>query len=172
MVKQYKIDKVEELVSKLNKKNNIILTNYSGIKVSEINSLRKKLQEENIDYKVIKNNLFKKAWENVSSVNIDEHLKGPIAIAFTNDDLSTAAKILKSFKKEQNNFQYSIGIMKDIIYNNTEINKISEIPSKDVLISQIMSLINSGANNLALIINQTIATLARGINEVAKINAS
>jgi large subunit ribosomal protein L10 len=61
MVKQYKIDSVNELKEKLNSKKNIILTNYSGIKVKDLYQLRKILRDKGAEYKVIKNNLFRKA---------------------------------------------------------------------------------------------------------------
>jgi ribosomal protein L10 len=59
MVKQYKVDEVNSLVEKLQEKNNIILTDYSGVKVKGLSTLRNLLREKNADYKVVKNNLLK-----------------------------------------------------------------------------------------------------------------
>ena len=171
MVKQYKIDRVQELTQKLKEKRNLILTNYSGTKVSHLTMLRNKLRAKGIDYKVVKNNLFKRALKETGYPEVDNYLKGPIGVAFVNEDLGEAAKILKDFKKEQEKFKYSLGIMDNVIYNEEQIKRIADIPSKEVLISQIMSLINSAATNIAMVVNQTIASVPRGIKAVAEKNA-
>lgn len=171
MVKQYKIDKVQEIVQKLNAKKNIILTNYSGIKVSSLTTLRNKLHAKNVDYKVVKNNLLRKALKDTGYPEVDDYLKGPIGVAFIKDDVSEAAKVLKEFKKENEKFSFSLGIMDNVIYNEEQIKKIADIPSKEVLIAQIMSLINASASGIATVINQTIASVPRGIKAVAEKNA-
>ncbi len=171
MVKQYKVDKVQELILHLKDKRNIILTNYSGIKVSGLTSLRNKLRVKNIDYKVIKNNLLKRALKDTGYPEVDKYLKGPIGVVFADSDLGEAAKILKDFKKEQEKFNFSLGIMDNVVYNEEQIKKIADIPSKEVLYAQIMSLINSSATNITMAINQTIASVTRGIKAVAEKSA-
>lgn len=168
MVKQYKIDKVKELVQQLNKKNNIIITDYSGIKVKDLNILRKNLRDIDIDYKVIKNNFFKRALHDAGYKDIDEYIKGPIAVAFMSNDISTAAKVMRNFKKEHENFNYFLGIMDNVVYTETNISRIADLPSKDVVIGEIMSLINSPAITLAMAINQITATLTRAIKAIAE----
>jgi ribosomal protein L10 len=61
MIKQYKIDEVQSLKDKLGRKGNLVLTNYSGIKVKDLSVLRKKLGALGVEYKVVKNNLFRSA---------------------------------------------------------------------------------------------------------------
>jgi large subunit ribosomal protein L10 len=171
MLRQDKIDKVQELIDKLGEKNNLIFTNYSGIKVSTLDALRSKLREKGADYKVVKNRLFKKALKDAGYVEVDEFLKGPIGVVFSADDLGEIAKILKDFKKEEEKFSFSLGIMSNVVYNEEQINKIADIPSKEVLIAQIMSLINAPATGIAMVSKQVTSSLARGINAVAEKNA-
>jgi large subunit ribosomal protein L10 len=171
MAKQQKIDQVQAITLKLKEKQNIIFTNYSGIKVSSLTALRNKLRVKNIDYKVIKNNLLKRALKDTGYPEVDQYLKGPIGVVFVNSDLGEAAKILKEFKKEQEKFSYSLGIMDNVVYNEDQIRRIADIPSKEVLYSQIMSLLNSSARNIAVAMNQTIASVARGVKAVAEKNA-
>ncbi len=171
MAQQYKVDKVSEFTAKLQEKKNIIFTNYSGINVSELDGLRKQLREKDVDYKVIKNNLFRRALKESGYKEVDEYLKGPIAVAFTNEDLSETAKIFNDFKKKQEKFSYSLGIMDDELYDEGQIKRFADIPSREVLAAQTMSLINTPATKLAMIVNQVIASLARGIKAVAEQNA-
>lgn len=171
MVKQYKVDEVSSLVAKLNEKKNILLTNFSGTKVKGLNQLRRNLREKGVEYRVVKNNLFNRALKEAGCKDIGEHLKGPIAVAFTDGDLSEVAKVFKEFQKEYDNFSYSVGVMDDIVYGVNEIKKIAELPSKDILIAQLMSLINGPATGIAMVTNQIITSLARGIKLVADKNS-
>jgi large subunit ribosomal protein L10 len=171
MVKQYKIDEVGKLSERLKEKGNIILTNYSGIKVQQLSELRRKLRARGCEYKVVKNNLFKRALKETGFSVIDEHLKGPIAVVFTGGDLSDAAKVLKDFNKDQEKFSFSVGVMDKVVYTRDQVAKIADLPSKEVLLSQVMSLINGPAGKIAIGLNQIMASLARGINAVAEKNA-
>lgn len=171
MVKQYKVDEVSSLVAKLHEKKNILLTNFSGTKVKDLNQLRRNLREKGVEYRVVKNNLFNRALKEAGYNNIDEHIKGPIGVAFTDGDLSDVAKVFKDFQKEFENFSYSVGVMDNIVYGVHEIRKIADLPSKDILIAQLMSLINGPAGGIAMVTNQIIASLARGIKLVADKNS-
>ncbi|MBP7585778.1 MAG: 50S ribosomal protein L10 [Spirochaetes bacterium] len=168
MVKQYKVDEVEQLVKKLNNKKNIILTHYSGVKVKDLSVLRKKLRAAGADYKVVKNNLFRLALKQTGHTQIDEHLKGPTAVAFMPDDIGGVAKILKEFKKDMAEFQFTVGIMDNVVYTGAQVEKIADLPSKEAILSQIMMLINAPLTQVATGMNQVIASLARGINSVAE----
>ena len=115
MVKQYKIDEVSNLSQRLDERKNIILTNYSGVKVKSLNELRAKLREKDAEYKVVKNNLFKLALKEKGYENLDEHLKGPIAVAFAGEQFGEIAKVLKDFVTEEEKFSYSIGVFDNVI---------------------------------------------------------
>ncbi len=170
MIQQYKIDKVNSFVANLTEKKNIILSNYSGLNVKDLESLRGQLREKGVVYKVIKNNLFKRALKEAGYADIDQYLKGPIAVAFVESELSETARIFKDFKKEHENFNFTLGIMDNTVYEEEQIKRIADIPSKEVLIAQIMSLINTPATQLAMVVNQVAGSLARGIKAVADKN--
>lgn len=171
MVKQYKIDEVGKLTEKLKQKGNIILTNYSGVKVKDLSELRRKISAKGADYKVVKNNLFRRALKDTGTVQIDEYLKGPVGVVFAGGDVSEVAKVLKDFGKEQEKFSFSIGVVGNIIYNEEQIKRIADLPSKEVLLSQTMSLLNGPATKVATGVSQIMASLARGIKAVAEKNA-
>jgi len=170
MVKQYKVDEVANLVDKLKEKSNIILTDYSGIKVKDLSELRKRLRENNADYKVVKNNLFKRALNEAGYEGVDSFLKGPVAVAFVGDQVGETAKALKDFGHQHKEFAFTAGVLDDIVYDTDQIKKIADLPSKDVILAQTMSLINGPASGIAMGVNQVMASLARGINAVAEVN--
>ena len=160
MVKQYKIDAVTELVSKLSEQRNIILTNYSGIKDSDIRKLRINLREKGATYKVVRNNLFRKALKDAGiAADLDSSLKGPIAVAFMNDQVGEVAKVFKTFKTEQEKFQYFLGIVEGSVYDEKGCQKLADLPTREGCLGQI-----AGG------MNQIMASVARGIKAVAEKN--
>lgn len=170
MVKQYKQDAVEELFAKLQNKSNLILTDFTGTKVSDLNQLRRQLREKSTEYKVVKNTLFMRVVDKLGYKDLGDYIKGPIAIAFTDGDLSDVAKLLKDFQKEHQQFNYSVGMMENVFYGKEEIKRIADLPTKDELTAQIMSLLVGSAVGITMLTNQIITSLARGIQAVAEKN--
>lgn len=170
MVKQYKVDEVSSMVEQLKDKSNVILTNYSGIKVKDLSKLRKVLRSKNADYRVVKNTLFKRALKEVGIEGLDEFLKGPVAVAFAKEEIGDVAKALKDFAKDVEKFSYSAGYLDNVLYNQDQIKKIADLPSKEVLLAQVLGLVNGPARGIAVGMNQIMASLARGIKAVAEAN--
>ena len=170
MVKQYKVDEVNSFVEKLKEKKNLFFTNYTGIDVKGITKLRRSLREKNAEYRVVKNSLFKRALNEVGYTELGDYIKGPIGVAFVDEEIGEVAKVLKDFKKGEIKFSYSVGYIENTLYNEDEIEKIASLPSKEVVLSQTMSMINAPASGIAMGMNQIMASLARGINAVAEAN--
>jgi large subunit ribosomal protein L10 len=171
MVKQYKVDDVAFLIARLRERNNLILTNFSGIKVKDLSKLRKNLRNKNAEYRVVKNTLFKRALKEVGIAGLDDFMKGPIAVAFMKEEIGEVAKAFKDFAKEFEKFSFSAGFIDKVVYDRDQIKRLADLPSKEVLLSQTMSLINGPARGIATGMNQIIASLARGIKAVAEAQA-
>mgnify|MGYP001557670109 CR=1 FL=1 len=170
MVKQYKVDEVSDLRAKLENYGNFILTDYSGIKVKDLGLLRSKLREKEAIYKVVKNNLFIRALKETGNEAICEKIKGPVAVAFAGEQVGEVAKVLKEFKAEVENFSYFSGMLDSTVYDENEIAKIADLPSKEVLLAKVMSLVNGPSTQIAMGMNQVMSSLARGIQAVAEKN--
>jgi large subunit ribosomal protein L10 len=168
MAKQYKIDEVSELVGRLKNRKNFILTDYSGVKVNDLAVLRRQLAEKDAQYKVVKNNLFRRALQETGYASIDEHLKGPLGVAFSGEQAGEIGKILKEFSDKNEKFSYLAGVLDNVVYNKEQIKRIADLPSKEVLLSQTMAMINGPARYIATGMNQVMASLARGIKAVAE----
>jgi large subunit ribosomal protein L10 len=168
MAKQYKIDEVSELIGRLKERKNFILTDYSGVKVNDLAILRRLLSEKDAQYKVVKNNLFRRALKESGYEPIDEHLKGPVGVAFSGDQAGDIAKVLKEFSDKNEKFSFLAGVLDNVIYTKEQIKKIADLPSKEVLLSQTMAMINGPARTIATGMNQIMASLARGIKAVAE----
>ena len=168
MAKQYKIDEVSELIGRLKERKNFILTDYSGVKVNDLAVLRRQLSEKDAQYKVVKNNLFKRALKETGYESVDEHLVGPLGVAFSGDQAGDVAKVLKEFAEKNEKFSFLAGVLDNVVYSKEQIKKIADLPPKEVLLSQTMAMINAPARYIATGMNQVMASLARGIKAVAE----
>lgn len=170
MVQQYKIDMVKEFTETLDGAANFILTSYSGIKVADLTQLRRSIRSKGGKLKVIKNNLFNRALTEKGYGSLEGQLKGPIAVAFGGESIGDIAQVLKEFKKTHEQFSYFLGVIDKSTYDEKSIQRIADLPSKEVLLAQLMSGLNSPARVIASGMNQIMSSLARGIKAVAEKN--
>ena len=103
----------EELKEKFSKSKVVIVTDYQGLNVTTLNTLRRKLREAEIDYRVVKNTLLVRASEDTSVAVIKDFFKGPSAVAISYDDPVMPAKVLSDFAKENKNLEIKVGVMGD-----------------------------------------------------------
>lgn len=160
MAKQYKIDAVKELADKLSANKNIILTAYSGVKDSEMRQLRINLRKAGVQYKVVRNNLFRRALKDGGfPAEVENYLKGPVAVAFMGDQYTEVSKVFKDFKAEQEKFSFFLGVIDGAVQDEKYLARIADIPSREVLLTQTAAMINT-----------VMANVARGIKAVAEKN--
>lgn len=110
MNKAEKAKIIEGLKEKSDKACIAIVTDYHGLKVSELTPLRIKLHESGCDYQVVKNTLARKAFEEGPHAVLNEHLKYNCAVAFGYDDPVVAAKVLVEFAKKTDKFSYGMQV--------------------------------------------------------------
>lgn len=141
--KSQKKQLVEELHEKFEKSKIVILTDYKGLNVSKINELRRKLTDANIEYRVVKNTLLARASEDTDVAAVKDHFTGPTAIALSYDDPVAPAKVLADFAKDNDKLEIKIGIMGGKLLDMKAIKSLSELPSREVLLSQLLSVMNA-----------------------------
>lgn len=132
---------VEELHEKFDKSKVVIVTDYKGLNVAEINDLRGKLDEADVEYKVVKNTLLIRASEGTAVAQIAESFKGPSAIALSYDDPVAPAKVLSNFADDNDKLEIRIGVLDGNILDSAAIQALSALPSREVLLSQLLSTI-------------------------------
>jgi len=133
---------VETLHQKFAESKIIILTDYKGLDVDTINELRRKLKESNVEYKVVKNTMLIRAAEDTDVALIKDHFQGPSAIAMSYDDPVSPAKVLSDFAKENDKLEIKIGVMAGKVLDINAIKSLSALPSREVLLAQVLSTMN------------------------------
>ncbi|MEZ4549993.1 MAG: 50S ribosomal protein L10 [Desulfobacterales bacterium] len=141
--KSQKKQLVEDLHAKFEKSKIVILTDYKGLNVIKINELRRKLTDANIEYRVVKNTLLARASEDTDVAAVKDHFTGPTAIALSYDDPVAPAKVLADFAKDNDKLEIKIGVMAGKLLDVQAIKSLSELPSREVLLSQLLSVMNA-----------------------------
>ena len=133
---------VQELQEKFARAKVVIVTDYKGLDVITINSLRKQLKEIDVEYKVVKNSLLVRASENTDVALIKDMFKGPSAIALSYDDPVTPAKVLTEFADNNKNLDIRIGVLRGKVLDLNALKALSALPSREVILGQLLSALN------------------------------
>lgn len=140
---------VEEIAEKLSESQTTVLVDYRGLNVEEVTELRKQLRENNIDYKVYKNTLARRAIADTDLVDLEESLIGPTAIAFSKDDVVAPAKVLYDFAKNHNALEIKGGVIEGEVVTIDQLEELSTLPDHDGLVSMLLSVLQAPIRNLA-----------------------
>ncbi len=133
----------QDLQGRFEKSTIVILTDYKGLDVAAMNDLRRKLREANAEYQVVKNSLLVRASEGNDVTLIKDQFTGPSAIALSYDDPVAPAKVLADFVKENKKFEVKVGVLDGKVIDFDGIKALSSLPSKEVLLAQVLSAMNA-----------------------------
>lgn len=144
---------VEELHEKLQKAAIIILTDYKGVTVESINELRRKLKEAGAEYRVVKNTVLRRASENTDTAVVSDFYKGPTAVVLSYDDPVAPAKILSEFAKGNDKMEIKAGALNGSLLTPENIIALSKLPSREELLSQLLSVLIGVPTGLVRVLN-------------------
>lgn len=141
---------VTEIADKLRASKSTIVVDYRGLTVAEATELRKQLREAGIEFKVYKNSLTRRAAEQAEVADLNAHLTGPNAIAFSNEDVVAPAKVLNDFAKKHEALEIKAGVIEGKLVSVEDVKAIAELPSREGLLSMLLSVLQAPIRNLAL----------------------
>ncbi len=141
---------VTEIADKLRASKSTIVVDYRGLTVSEATELRKQLREAGVEFKVYKNSLTRRAAESLEMAELNEFLTGPNAIAFSNEDVVAPAKVLNDFAKDHEALEIKAGVIEGKLVTLDEVKAIATLPSREGLLSMLLSVLQAPIRNLAL----------------------
>lgn len=138
MVTSKKKEITKQLFKKFSKAKSVVFADYSGFSVKEINELRAKFRESDIEFRIIKNTLAKIALDKAKIKGLEEYLVGPTSAAFSYSEPIMAAKILKSFNINGKNLTIKAGYIEGEIYGHDEMMYLASLPSREELIKSLI----------------------------------
>jgi len=167
MKKQEKIFEVENLTAKVKEAKSVVVADYRGIKVSQMNQLRDKVREIGGELQVVKNNLFYRALDQNNYEIEKTKLDGPSLALFANNDEISPLKALANFGKTLGGLlPFKIGFIAGKVYFTEELNKIATIPAKIDLQAKLVGLLASQPTRLAYSLNFNLQKLVIALNQV------
>jgi large subunit ribosomal protein L10 len=159
LTKAQKQQLIEELADKLERQKGLVFTDFRGLKVGEIEDLRKELKEAGIEYKVAKKTLIKLAIEKAKKKIDISQFKDSVALAFSYQDPITPIKIISKFAREHKDLEILGGLMNGEFLTVDRVKELAEIPSRDELLAKFVGSIKAPIEGFVNVLGGNIRNL-------------
>ena len=141
---------VNQIAEEIKASSSVVIADYRGLNVAEVTELRNNMRNEGLTFKVYKNSLVRRAMEQAGIEGLDGVLTGPNAFAFSTDDAVAPARVLNDFAKQHENLELKAGVIEGKVADQAEIKAIATLPSREGLLSMLLSVLTAPMRNTAL----------------------
>lgn len=139
----------------------MLIAEYRGLKVSELTELRAKARQNDVAIRVVPNTLARRALAETSFACMDEALKGPVLLAFANEDPGAAARIARDFAKENKHLKVTALSLGDTLMGASELDVVANLPTRDQALSMLLSVMQAPITKLVRTLAEPQAKLVR-----------
>jgi large subunit ribosomal protein L10 len=136
-----KVAVVDEVKGRFHDSSAAILTEYRGLSVADLETLRRSLREAGGEYKVYKNTLVRRAADDIGLADLNALLEGPTAIAFVQGDVAAVAKVLRDFARTNPNLVVKGGLIGSSLIDAGSAAALADLPSREVLLAQLAGML-------------------------------
>ncbi len=164
MKREEKTKKVAKLNERFKAAKLVVLTDFTGLNVSEMTDLRAKLKEAASEYQVVKNTLLRLAARETAMEQLTEHFIGPNGLVLADEDVVAPAKALYKFAAESKKLAIKAGLLEDGVITSEDIKSLATLPSREVLLAQLLGAMNAAPAGLV----NVLAALLRNLLNVLK----
>jgi large subunit ribosomal protein L10 len=151
----------KEYVTRLNASPFFIVVEYKGLKVGHMTELRKRLNKAGAEVHVVKNSIFRIAAKESGVADLNGSLAGQMAVVTGQKDISTSAKVVKTFASEFDKLKIKFGYLNNSRLGDTDIMALADLPSIEVLRAKLLGLLNTPATQMVTVLNAPASQLAR-----------
>lgn len=163
-----KVQQVGEIAEKLRTAKVVVLTDYRGLSVAQLGDLRAKLRQSDVEYRVVKNTLAKRAAEDAGLPDLGPALTGPVAFALGYDDLSAPARLLGEWVRSTRlKLDITGGLVEGRFFGAEQVRQLADLPPKEVLLAQLLGTLQAPIAQLVGTIQAPVQTLV-GLLEAYK----
>ena len=149
-----KQSEVEVYKEKFEKSKLVILADYRGISVGDVTKIRSDLRKSNTEYKVAKNTILQFAAKGANLEELTSLLEGPTAVAFSYEDYVEPAKVIYEYAKSSEFYKIKGGVMDGKVISVEEIERLAKLPSKEMLLTQLATVLLANIRNFAVVLDQ------------------
>lgn len=163
---------VEEIAAKLKEAQSTVVVEYRGLSVAEVTELRRNLRAEDVEFKVYKNSLVRRATELTGYEGLNAQLTGPNAIAFGNSDAVAPARVLAKFAKDHEALVIKAGVVEGKLLDVDEVKEISKLPNREGMYSMLLGMLQAPVSKFARVVKAVAEAKESGSTAEAKEEAA
>jgi large subunit ribosomal protein L10 len=146
---------------------------FSKLTVAEETELRREFRKSKIEYNVVKNTLARKALEQLTGYDhVFDKLVGPTGIAYSYDDPSAPAKIIKKFSEKTGKLKLKIAVVEKQVYDSAKLDQLASMPTRKELIASILGSLNAPASGIVGAVNAVARDLVYVLDAIEKKKAA
>jgi large subunit ribosomal protein L10 len=168
ITRKKKEELLAEYVANLSRSQAVFLTDYRGLSVGNIQTLRARVREAQGGYAVVKNTLAKIAFEQAGLPVPADLMTGPVAIGFAYGDVAAVAKVLADYARETKVLQVKGGILEGRVLDAAQVGAVASLPPREVVMAQLLGVIQQSGARVAGVVNATGNKLAATIKAYAE----
>ena len=168
MPNQHNIQMVEFYSDKFQKASAVYFTDYLGLDVKDITDLRKRFTADGIEFHVIKNTLAKLSVDNAGIQGLDEVFDGPTAVAFSFEDPTVPARIIKEFKKDHDLPEMKAFVFDGKVMDKASFHAVSNLTYQEILLTKLVNGLSSPMTKLASTLNGAMSDFANVLTNLKK----
>ncbi len=159
---------VEDIKEKIQNAKSVVLVKFSGLTVAEDTELRREFRKNNVEYKVLKNTLIRRAFNDMGITDFDEDLNGPTSVAFGTDETGAAKVIVEAAKKYQDKVAVKSAFVEGGYIDVNGVKALASMPSKEQLVAKMLGSLNAPIANFVGVLSAMPRSLVIALNAVAE----
>ncbi len=163
---QQKQEVVSEVAEVASQAHSVIAAEYQGLSVSEMSELRVKARQSNVQMRVVKNTLARRAFEGTDYECMSDALRGQMVYAFSMEEPGGAARVIKDYAKDNEKLQVKLVAFGGELLDPSEIKRLASLPTYDQAISMLMAVMKAPVEKMARTLNEVPGKLTRTVAAV------
>lgn len=159
---------VEDIKEKIQNAKSVVFVKFEGLSVSEDTELRREFRKNNVEYKVLKNTLIRRAFNDLGVTAFDDDLNGPTSVAFGLDETGAAKVIIGAVKKYENKVSVKSAYVDGGRVDVNGVKELAAMPSKEELIAKMLGSMQAPLTNFVGVLNAMPRSLVIALNAIAE----
>ncbi len=159
---------VEDIKEKIQNAKSVVLVKFNGLTVAEDTELRREFRKNNVEYKVLKNTLIRRAFNDMGITDFDEDLNGPTSVAFGTDETGAAKVIVDAAKKYQDKVSVKSAFVDGGYVDVNGVKALASMPSKEQLVAKMLGSLQAPIANFVGVLSAMPRSLVIALNAVAE----
>ncbi len=159
---------VESIKAKITESKSVLLVDYKGLTVAQDTELRNAFRKAGVEYKVLKNTLVRKAFNELGVNDFDSDLNGPTAVAFGSDEITPAKTVMAEIKKLEDKIKVKSGYVDGKRADVAEVKALASMPSKEELVAKMLGSMQAPISNFAGVLSGIMRSVVIALNAVAE----